>query len=74
MAIYGGFDPTIGDIAWEDRDWVNHETILSGDLIGDDDRHPAITMTTATTSCTIRTHRSGQHRRPGWLYHHRRQR
>ena len=36
VAIYGGFDPSVGDIAFEDRDWVLHETILSGDLDGDD--------------------------------------
>jgi len=36
VAIYGGFDPSVDDIAWEDRDWVTHETILSGDLNGDD--------------------------------------
>ena len=36
VAVYGGFDPSVGDITWEDRDWMNHETILSGDLNGDD--------------------------------------
>jgi parallel beta-helix repeat protein len=38
VAHYGGFDPSVGDIAFEDRDWVNHVTILSGDIgIEDDD-------------------------------------
>ena len=32
VAIYGGFDPSVGDTAWEDRDWANNVTILSGDL------------------------------------------
>ena len=32
VALYGGFDPSVGDIAFEDRDWVLHETILSGDI------------------------------------------
>ena len=36
VAVYGGFDPTVGDVAFEDRDWANNETILSGDLNGDD--------------------------------------
>jgi hypothetical protein len=36
VAIYGGFDPSVGNTAWEDRDWVTHMTILSGDLNGDD--------------------------------------
>ncbi|HNS50074.1 MAG TPA: right-handed parallel beta-helix repeat-containing protein [Anaerolineae bacterium] len=37
VALYGGFDPTLGDVGWEDRDWVNHGTVLSGDLgsVGD---------------------------------------
>ena len=36
VAIYGGFDPSVGHTEWEDRDWVAHLTILSGDLNGDD--------------------------------------
>ncbi len=36
VAIYGGFDPTVGDVAFEDRDWASNLTILSGDLNGDD--------------------------------------
>ena len=36
VAIYGGFDPSVGDIAWEDRDWKSNVTILTGDLSGDD--------------------------------------
>ncbi|MGD9405065.1 MAG: right-handed parallel beta-helix repeat-containing protein, partial [Anaerolineae bacterium] len=36
VAIYGGFDPSTGATDWEDRDWVLHESILSGDLNGDD--------------------------------------
>ena len=32
VALYGGFDPTIGDTAWEDRDWVSNPTLLSGDI------------------------------------------
>ena len=36
VGIYGGFDPSVGDDTWEDRDWVNNLTILSGDLNGDD--------------------------------------
>ena len=36
VAIYGGFDPSVGDTAWEGRDWEANPTILSGDLAGDD--------------------------------------
>ena len=36
VAIYGGFDPSVGDTAWEDRDWEANVTVLSGDLNGDD--------------------------------------
>jgi len=32
VALYGGFDPTVGDVGWEDRDWANNVTILSGDI------------------------------------------
>jgi len=35
VAVYGGFDPSGGDDAWEERDWATNVTILSGD-IGDD--------------------------------------
>jgi hypothetical protein len=36
VAIYGGFDPSLGDVAFEDRDWVGNVTVLSGDLNGED--------------------------------------
>jgi hypothetical protein len=36
VALYGGFDPSVGDDRWEDRDWQAHRVILSGDLNGDD--------------------------------------
>jgi parallel beta-helix repeat protein len=32
VAIYGGFDPSVGDVGWADRDWAANETILSGDI------------------------------------------
>ena len=32
VALDGGFDPTVGDDAWGERDWVNDEAILSGDI------------------------------------------
>ena len=32
VAIYGGFAPGAGVTKFEDRDWVAHETVLSGDL------------------------------------------
>ena len=37
VAIYGGFDPSVGDDAWEDRDWANNVTVLSGDIGIEDD-------------------------------------
>jgi parallel beta-helix repeat protein len=36
VAIYGGFDPTVGHDTWLERDWQNHVTTLSGDLDGND--------------------------------------
>ena len=32
VAIYGGFDPTVGDDTWEERNWADNVTILSGDI------------------------------------------
>lgn len=32
VAMYGGFDPGSGDDLWNERDYVNNETILSGDI------------------------------------------
>jgi hypothetical protein len=31
VAIYGGFDPSVGATKLKDRDWASHVTILSGD-------------------------------------------
>jgi len=37
VVIYGGFDPSVAATGFDDRDWVAHPTILSGDLgaVGD---------------------------------------
>lgn len=35
VGIYGGFS-SVGDPNWEHRDWEEYETVLSGDLLGDD--------------------------------------
>ena len=32
VGVYGGFDPSTGDVGWDDRDWVANEVILSGDI------------------------------------------
>jgi hypothetical protein len=32
VAVYGGFDPSVGDIDWEDRDWEGNATVLSGEI------------------------------------------
>ena len=32
VALYGGFDPSVGDTDWDDRHWTANVTILSGDL------------------------------------------
>ncbi len=32
VALYGGFDPSVGDDTWGERDWVNDEALLSGDI------------------------------------------
>lgn len=32
VALYGGFDPSVGHDRFPERDWVAHPTILSGDL------------------------------------------
>lgn len=32
VAVYGGFDPSVGDIDWDDRDWVGNTTVLNGDI------------------------------------------
>ncbi|MCP4610914.1 MAG: right-handed parallel beta-helix repeat-containing protein, partial [Planctomycetes bacterium] len=35
VAIYGGFDPAVGDDEWEERNRQKNETILSGDIDND---------------------------------------
>ena len=35
VGIYGGFS-AVGDPNWESRDWEKYETVLSGDLLGND--------------------------------------
>ena len=32
VAVYGGFDPSNGDVGWEDRDWEANAVTLSGDI------------------------------------------
>ncbi|NQT72729.1 MAG: right-handed parallel beta-helix repeat-containing protein [Chloroflexi bacterium] len=32
VVIYGGFDPSVGDDEFAERDWENNETILNGDI------------------------------------------
>ena len=32
VGLYGGFDPTTGDVGWQDRDWVSNVSTLSGDI------------------------------------------
>lgn len=41
MKVYGGFDPNTGDVVFGDRDPVVNVTILSGDIVGDDDSNNA---------------------------------
>ena len=36
VELYGGFDPSVGDTAWDDRDWASNVVTISGDLNGDD--------------------------------------
>ena len=37
VEVYGGFDPGSGDDTWSERDYVNNETILCGDIGTADD-------------------------------------
>jgi parallel beta-helix repeat protein len=32
VALYGGFDPSVGDVGWQDRDWAKNVAILSCDI------------------------------------------
>ena len=45
MALYGGFDPSQGDVAWEDRDWAGNVTVLSGDIDNNDITDPTGVVT-----------------------------
>ena len=35
VKVYGGFDPTVGDDLWAERDYINNVTTLSGDINND---------------------------------------
>jgi hypothetical protein len=32
IALFGGFDPSVNDVEWDDRNWETNLTILSGDI------------------------------------------
>jgi len=63
VALYGGFDPSVGDTGWEDRDWVKNVTILSGDI-----GIQATPPTTATRLLPSGGAGPRRHRRPRRLY------
>ncbi|MHC4086340.1 MAG: fibronectin type III domain-containing protein [Planctomycetota bacterium] len=58
VEVYGGFDPTIGDDTWAERDFINNVTTLSGDIDDDDtlnstnSRH-VVTCTSGTSSTVL---------------------
>ena len=70
VALYGGFDPSVGDVGWEDRDWVSNVTILSGD-IGTAGRPCRQQLPRLLPSVGVGP---GRHRHPRRLYRQRRQR
>ena len=70
VALYGGFDPTVGDVGWADRDWVNNVTILSGDIgAAGDPRRQQLPRLLPSAGVG-----PGRHCCPGRLYGRRRQR
>lgn len=85
VQIYGGFDPSAGATRMEHRDWDTYESILSGDLDGDDTTadnayhvffHPeslALTSTAVLDGVIIR-HAAGKYGdltdRGGGMYNH----
>lgn len=81
VALYGGFDPSVGDADWDDRDWVANATILSGERgdpgwAGDNSYnvfyHPAgLSLGTAVLdgfSLTAGYAHSSDHERGGGMY------
>jgi VCBS repeat-containing protein len=57
VALYGGFDPSLGADDFAERDWEAHVTVLSGDLGGDDgsDAHGVVTDTARIVGANAQT-------------------
>jgi len=57
VALYGGFDPSVGADDFAERDWETHVTVFSGDLGGDDgtDAHGVVTDTARIVGANAQT-------------------
>ena len=56
VAIYGGFDPDIGDDDFSERDWRTNVSVLSGDLVQDDIADSGVVTDTANITGTNAYH------------------
>jgi hypothetical protein len=72
VETYGGFDPTVGDDTWAERDYINNVTTLSGDIDDDglDNGNSYFVVTANDVTIDGSTRLDGFTITMGWSYHY----